>query len=239
MDFNVNKTQFIIYRYSNTELPRIPNIRLRGESFKLMNTIKYLGILFSSNMKFSEHISSITTKGKQLIAALRRKLGRHCSPSVFKVVYEACVRSILEYGSNCWDPINKTDIDKLESVNRFAMRHYVNKWNLSENELFEQTKWSTLAQRRHRLKVIQLYKFYRGYHDYSYHFTKVIDSGRRFSSRTTQPHWLTKPSSNTAKSFDQCFNYSAISLWNQLDSETGLCDNLVKFKKMVNEFNFA
>ena len=65
-----------------------------------------------------------------------------------------------------WDFDIFFDFDKLEKVQRFALRHYLNNWTLSEEELYQLTGWSTLSHRRMRLKLIQLFKFYRKIHNY-------------------------------------------------------------------------
>ena len=102
-----NKSNFR-YSLNNTILKEVPNN-------------PYLGILLSQDLKWSDHIASITKKANSTLGFLRRNL-HHCPTSCRRNSYLSLVRSVLEYGSVVWDPYLKKDIDALERVQRRAAR---------------------------------------------------------------------------------------------------------------------
>ena len=86
-----------------------------------VKTNPYFGLNISDNLKWSSHISKITSKVSCTLDFLRRNL-RQCPPRVQKLAYLAMVRSTLEYGCLIWDPYTNKDIDKLESMQMRATR---------------------------------------------------------------------------------------------------------------------
>ena len=77
----------------------------------------YLGITFSEDLKWKNHINNIAKKANSTLGFLRRNL-HHCPPDCRKNAYLALIRSKLEYGSVVWDPYTKGDIDRLERIQR-------------------------------------------------------------------------------------------------------------------------
>ena len=76
------------------------------------------------------------------------------------------VRSTLEYGSIVWDPFQKQDIDKLERVQRKAIR-FIKRDYRSREEGFISNKakeldLQPLQHRRTSLRLIMLYKVVEG-----------------------------------------------------------------------------
>jgi hypothetical protein len=122
LSFNVSKTQVMVFCYG--VLPKVDwvSLFLNGQKLLVATEVKYLGVLFSSDLKFSRHIFSTVKKANSMLGALNRKFGRCVSPDILKTVYESCVRSILEYGCVSWDPILKKDITELERAQFFALR---------------------------------------------------------------------------------------------------------------------
>ena len=60
MDFNVSKCQ--VLRVTNKKSPIMFSYQLHGQTLQEVNSAKYLGIEISSSMKWSTHISHITSK---------------------------------------------------------------------------------------------------------------------------------------------------------------------------------
>ena len=75
----------------------------------------------SDDLKWSSHISKITSKASCTLGFLRRNL-RQCPQECKKLACLAMVRSILEHGCLIWDPYTNKDIDKLESIQKRAAR---------------------------------------------------------------------------------------------------------------------
>ena len=98
-------------------------------SYKIHNHIlssvdhhKYLGITIQNDLKWHQHIQSITSKANQTLALLIRNLR---TPSI-QLRERAClslVRPKLEYAATVWDPHLTNDKNALEKVQRCAARY--------------------------------------------------------------------------------------------------------------------
>ena len=125
----------------------------------------YLGILFTDNLKWGDHINNITKKANSTLGFLRRNLGR-CPTVCKKNAYMSLVRSSLEYGSVVWDPYYQKDIDQLERVQRGAARFitgdYTSRTPGSVKKLLKKLDFQTLQERRKQLRLVYFYKIVEG-----------------------------------------------------------------------------
>ena len=90
-------------------------------SYKLENveSIKYLGVTMTKDLKWNTHISNVCTKANRILGFLTRNLFS-CPKDVRESAYKGLVRPILEYGSPVWDPHHEGLKDDLEKVQRRA-----------------------------------------------------------------------------------------------------------------------
>jgi hypothetical protein len=87
---------------------------------------KYLGITIREDLKWESHINNICGKANKTLDFLRRNLNIG-STSVKEQAYKALVRPSLEYACSVWDPHIKSDIKKIEMVQRRAARYVTNR----------------------------------------------------------------------------------------------------------------
>ena len=81
-----------------------PDHLLDDSCLERVESFKYLGILLSSDLSWSEHIESICTKASKL---LYHKFYKHAElPALFQL-YLSLVRPHLEYASDVWTPPTK------------------------------------------------------------------------------------------------------------------------------------
>ena len=75
--------------------------------------------------------------------------------------YLTLVRPIMEYACVVWDPITQKNITELERVQRKAVRFVMGdyKTTSSARSMLEHLEWSTLEERRKRVKVTMLYRY--------------------------------------------------------------------------------
>ena len=191
-----NKSNFR-YSLNNTILKEVPNN-------------PYLGILLSQDLKWSDHIASITKNANSTLGFLRRNL-RHCPTSCRRNSYLSLVRSVLEYGSVVWDPYLKKDIDALERVQRRAARFiagdYCSRSTGTVQRLLNKLKLTELQDRRKQLRLILFFKVVEGLVPAipADKLTKQQKPGRLIRS-STDKNFI---SSNTINSYirnnDRCF----------------------------------
>ena len=101
---------------------------LEGAVLENVDSIKYLGVTITNDLRWNTHISNICTKANRTLGFLRRTLFS-CPQNVKKAAYRSMVRPILEYGSSVWDPHPEKLQGELEKVQnraaRFVTRNYV------------------------------------------------------------------------------------------------------------------
>ena len=92
---------------------------LEGTDLENVESIKYLGITITSDLRWNTHVSNVCTKANRTLGFLRRNL-YSCPPEVKEAAYKRLVRPVLDYGSSVWDPTGVVLPQELESVQKRA-----------------------------------------------------------------------------------------------------------------------
>ena len=101
---------------------------LNGSQLQSTSCHSYLGVEISSDLKWNNHISRISAKANRALGFVRRNLNS-CSKRIKLLAYFTLIRPILEYGARVWDPYTHILIDKLESIQRRAVRFTMNDYS--------------------------------------------------------------------------------------------------------------
>jgi hypothetical protein len=64
----------------------------------------------------------------------------------------------IEYASPVWDPYHKTEIEAIESVQKFALRMCLKSWSTDYEQLLLESTLPSLKVRRSALSLSHLYK---------------------------------------------------------------------------------
>lgn len=72
---------------------------------------KYLGIYFTSQLRWQRQVDYVAAKAGKALEILRRNVKSFPIPTK-ELLLKTNVRSILEYACTVWDPPAKRDIDK-------------------------------------------------------------------------------------------------------------------------------
>ncbi len=87
-----------------------------------------------------------------------RKCFVHMGVKLLRSLYVTYVRLLLEFAIPVWSPIQKGDIDLLESVQHRATRIIPSLKKISYENRLKALDLTTLSERRQRGDMIQLYK---------------------------------------------------------------------------------
>ena len=123
---------------------------------------KDLGIIVDSKLKFQKHISAKVNKANQSWGTIKRTF-KHMDAYIFKKLFCAQVRSHLEYAIQFWAPYLRKDINKIESVQRRATKYIPGYHNLTYSDRLKKLDLPTLAYRRLRGSMIEVYKSFHIY----------------------------------------------------------------------------
>ena len=125
---------------------------------------KDIGVIIDSNLEFDKHINQKINKANSIMAVIRRSfttLNQHN----FVPLYKALVRSHLDYAISIWSPYKQKYKDAIENVQRRATKQLPGMKNISYEEILQRLKLPTLAYRRTRGDMIEVYKLLHGKYD--------------------------------------------------------------------------
>ena len=137
---------------------------LGGTDLENVETIKYLGVTITSDLRWNTHVSNVCTKANRTLGFLRRNL-YSCPQEVKEAAYKGQVRPVLDYGSSVWDPPGVVLQEELESVQKRAARFVTGNYNYETGRMtgiLGQLKWESLKKRRKDNRLILLSKGLKG-----------------------------------------------------------------------------
>ena len=116
----------LICRKSQSFLSSLSPLFLNSSTIE---RVYYLGVVVSSNLSWSPHTSSVCSKSRKILVYIFRNFYCFSSPSSLFTLYSSLVLPHLSYCSCLWDPHTKSDINSLESVQKFALRICSKQWH--------------------------------------------------------------------------------------------------------------
>ena len=145
MSFNAHDIQKVTW---------VPN----QQNINEVKSHKHLGIVFSNDCTWHEHLEYVKKKAWNRINVMRKlkfKLDRRS----LQIIYFTFVRPLLEYADVLWDNCTQYEINDLEKIQNEAARIVTGATKLvSINSLCTETGWETLSSRRKKHKLILFYK---------------------------------------------------------------------------------
>ena len=110
-----NTTKCFTLAINQTSKSPTPDYRLGQELLTTVTSTKYLGVILQSDLKFTDHIESKTTKARQILGMIKRTLYNAPEKAKF-LAYTSLCRPILEYAATVWDPQQKNLVHDIEMV---------------------------------------------------------------------------------------------------------------------------
>ena len=109
MQFNADKCFTMRTGRSKSKINASYN--LHDQPLQSTNSVKYLGLTLTPDLKFNSHINNVTAKSNSVLGLLRRNL-KISSQAVKTQAYQSLVRPHLEYASTVWSPHTSDNIKK-------------------------------------------------------------------------------------------------------------------------------
>ena len=125
MSLNKSKTEAMVISSSNKDTKWKPNLRLEGETVKIVPEYKFLGVTVDSGLRFTTHVNRIVAKGKRRNNILKCLAGKDWGQNLEtqRALYLTYIRSALEYASPSWFPwLPQTTRARLEVVQNDSLR---------------------------------------------------------------------------------------------------------------------
>ena len=219
---NLSTSKFIVLHLGSKN----PDLEYNIDGVILESTTKCkdLGVLVTSDCKFSSHIQNISKIG-YLKSRLILSIFQSKNTELLLRAYKAYIRPVLEYCSVVWSPYLIKDISVLEKVQKRFTKKILKDKSLSYCKKLELLNLESLEERRVRTDLIEAFK-----------------SLYRFQSRN--PDEFFAPSLNPRKVNNLFINFSRTDcrkfwfsnrvavIWNSLPED-------IKTKKNVKQFSTA
>ena len=181
MALNLKKCKIMHYGKSNP----LRNYEIMDgyELIKLEKTEfeRDLGVIISSNGKTNEQAWAAVSKATRILG-LMRKTFRFFNKELFKLLYPTFIRPHLEFASSAWNRMNKSDIKRIESVQRKATGMVLETRSLEYPDRLRELNLTTLELRRKRGDLIQIYKIFNKIDDVNINIGSVTNN--RYNTRS-------------------------------------------------------
>jgi hypothetical protein len=217
--FNPDKTDIMLF-----DSRRQGNLTFKFGQTNILSVDfhKHLGIVFSSDGKWTRHIDYILSKASKQVGVLR-KLKFILKREILEKIYLTFIRPLLEYSCEVWDNCSQTDNDRLEKLQLEAARIVTALTVYSSREsLYQETGWEKLSSRRERKKLCLMFNMYHG-HAPSYLCDLLPPLVRDDGDVTNYPvrnrNDYIVPRCRLSL-YQSPFIPSVINLWNSLDNDT-------------------
>lgn len=187
MTLNVKKCQTITFTNKMNYIKY--DYHIDGSVLTRVSVIRDLGVLFDTSLSFRHHIENIVSKAKRMLGFIIRmsKPFRNCSSII--LLYNALVRSSLEYCSTIWSPYYSLYINDVESVQARFVRYLCVKNGIRKaipdyNDRLRHFKMISLKERRDHSDLLILHKIINGAIDA--HLVNYFNF--RYSKRSKRHH---------------------------------------------------
>ncbi|KAK3884497.1 hypothetical protein Pcinc_011235 [Petrolisthes cinctipes] len=206
--FNASKTQFL-HLSTRTNLPDNYPLSFNDTQLNLSPSLNILGVSFSHNLSWRDHITSLAKTASKKLGVLRR-FRDYFTPSQLLSLYRGLICPCMEYGSHVWGGSTFTTLlDKVESK---AFR-LINSPPLTDS-------LQPLSLRRNVASLSLFYRYYTGH--CSSELSQCMLPPLRRACNTRQashshPFSVQLPNARVNR-YSQSFIYTTGQLWNTLPS---------------------
>ena len=210
-----------------------PPLFMEGSQIMEVESHKHLGIFFSNDCTWHKHIDYIKDKAWKHVNAMR-KLKFEFDRKSLEIIYLSFIRPILEYGDTIWDNCTQYEKAELDKIQNEAARIVTGTTKLvSIENLYEETKWETLEERRRKHKLTLFYKMVNNLSPsyLSSLVPQLVNAVSAYNLRNSNNIQKVPARSNY---YYNSFLPSTIRDWNSLPLDTRNSEFLASFKRKLN-----
>ena len=191
---------------------------------------KDIGVYIDNKLNFDKHINHIVTKANRVLAVTRKTFD-YMDEEIFGSIFKGLVRPHLEYAAPVWNPKAIYQIDKIENVQRRATKLVPGLANLSYPERLKILKLPTLAYRRTRGDMIQVFKMINPNYGYDKSIPCLLtpNDNKYHKLRGHSKKLFPYSSNKDIRKF--CFSNRIVHIWNSLPENVVSAENILSFEK--------
>ena len=209
-----------------------PQVEYTMDGLKLeeINEERDLGIIMQDDLKCTKQCAKAVNTANKLLGMIKRNFS-NLNQQIVLSLYKTLVRPHLEYCIQAWCPHLQKDIELLEKVQRRVTKLVSALKHVSYEERLLALKLTTLATRRLRGDLIEVFKLFRGFTD--------VDPNKFFTLNklSTRGHSLKLHKSACKHDFRKFFfSQRVVDMWNGLPENTVNCDSVNVFKSRIDKY---
>ena len=146
LSLNIDKTNYIIFQSSPSNIPCHPNIKIGKRHIRRVKFVKFLGLLLDEHLTCKYHLSELSKKLARTCGMFFRI--RHLLPlDVLICLYNALFVSFLQYGVIVWGQTYVSQIDPIFKLQKKAVRAISFKPRISPSlPIFKDLKLLTICE---------------------------------------------------------------------------------------------
>ena len=157
VSFNPSKSESMILSRKHNK-PFHPPLSMNQNLINNVNSHKHLGLTFSQDCSWHDHLELVKTKAWLRINIMRR-LKFQLDRKSLQTIYISFIRPLLEYADVVWDNCTQQEANELEKNQNEAARIVTGATKLASiQSLLSDTGWESLTSRREKHKLVLFYK---------------------------------------------------------------------------------
>ena len=227
------KTQVMLISRRHNQPNAAPDIRLEGKKLSLQTSINILGVQFNDSLTFTNHVKEVARNAAWKLGCIRR-IAYLLDARGVTTLYNAQVRSLMEYSPLTWSSCPPSYLNLLDRVQNRAHRLVQLK---AQDEIV--SNFQPLQHRRDVAGLCVMYKVHkqRTPHLDSLRLKPAAPTSHATRAATNRDHQLTVPFARTEQ-YLRSFQPKYARLWNQMVHYIQLHDitSLQHFKLEVNKW---
>ena len=126
--FNARKCKYMIISRKKKPLSPSLDLHIDGSPLERVTSYKYLGVLITSTLSWSPHITNVCKRARQQLGIVYRQFYQHANCDTMRQLYISNVRSHLEYAAPVWDPHFQYLLQQLKKVQKLSLKMCTKNW---------------------------------------------------------------------------------------------------------------
>ena len=205
---------------------------VNGTHIKKSDDIDLLGVNIDSKLTFDKHVTVVCSKVNKQLQVIKR-FKRLVSRKTRQRLYNTFIQPVFQYCSDVWHHCGTHIKDKLEQLNKQALRVVLDDQSSNYEELLHKLHTVTLEQRRIQNMLVTVYKCLQGAAlSYLQTYLQAHDPG----FYDLRGYAKLKPPAVRTRFGLHSFHHLAPNAWNKLPHTTGTADTLSMFKHKLKQF---
>lgn len=157
MKINVSKTKAVIFRPKNKRISPHQDIMLHSRSIEITENFKCLGVIFSANMSWDNHVNYVLNKASKITGVVGRL--RFILPTCIKLLlYNSLFQSHLNYCQIVWGNTTHTNLECIFLLQKKYLRYAYNASYTAPTITFFNNSGVIPAHNLYKYRLSHMYK---------------------------------------------------------------------------------